>query len=356
MIKTLEWKNNKLIIVDQTLLPGTIQYIVCNDYRRVNLAIKRLEVRGAPALGAAGAYALVLGLQELINSNKTIAANTLKNKLKLICNEIISTRPTAVNLSWAVELMQQTFIQELSFSNDFPKILAILEKKANSIFAQDIKQNKKIGRNGAAVIPPNAVILTHCNAGALATCGFGTALGVIRQAHFEQKVKMVYVDETRPLLQGARLTAWELQEEKIPVTLITDSMASWVMKTKKVDCIITGADRIAANGDTANKVGTYGLAVLAKQHGIPFYIAAPLNTFDFKLTTGTKIPIEERAPEEITFIADKQVAPLNIKVFNPAFDITPSKYITGIITEHGIIQKPYKQNIKALQTLLKEDV
>ena len=344
MIKTLEWKNNSLVIIDQTKLPSQLEYIECKDYKRVATAIERLEVRGAPAIGSAAAFAMVLAAKELCD--KSLPIKDFLDKLLHAKKAIAASRPTAVNLFWALERVWQESVE----NKDKPEDIAReLEKAALKIFTEDIRANKKMGKNGAPLLPNNCRVLTHCNAGALATCGWGTALGVIREAHDEGKIKMVYADETRPLLQGSRITAWELMQDNIPVTLITDSMAGWTMKNKLIDVVITGADRIALNGDTANKIGTYTVAVLAKRHNIPFYIAAPKSTIDFSIKTGEQIPIEERKADEVTQILGVATAPEGVKVFNPAFDVTPNELITGIITEYGVLYPPYEVAINELK-------
>lgn len=337
MAFTMKWDKDQLIILDQTALPSSVQYINCADYHRVCTAICRLEVRGAPAIGAAAAYGLVLGAKKIVTDDFADFAQALR----LIKNELAGTRPTAVNLFWALEKMWKV----VENNSTKESCLHALEQEAEKIFAEDILANKKMGEHGASLITTPVNILTHCNAGALATCGWGTALGVIRTAHIQNKVKMVYADETRPLLQGSRLTSWELNEDNIPVTLLMDNMAGWAMKLGKIDLVIVGADRITACGDTANKIGTYSVAVLAKKHNIPFYIAAPLSTFDFILQSGDEIPIEERHADEIKYIQGVQTAPLDINVFNPAFDVTPHELIDAIITEHGVIKNPNIENI-----------
>lgn len=342
MIETMSWKEGRLYLLDQTKLPQKTEIIACDTYIRVKAAIKKLEVRGAPAIGAAAAFAMVLGAKEAANRPDFIGT------LERIKNDLITARPTAVNLSWAAEkLFAQA--KELNKAEMPPyKIIGELEKAAVDIYNQDIEINKKMGAYGAEVMPEKAVILTHCNAGALATCGYGTALGVVRAAWEQGKLQMVYADETRPLLQGARLTAYELCEDKIPVTVITDNMAAWTMKTKGINAVVVGADRIAANGDTANKIGTYGVALAAKAHGIPFYIAAPKSTFDFSLSDGSQIPIEERKGEEVKSFRSETTAPAQALTFNPAFDVTPNELIAGIITEYGVLRQPYTESIKQL--------
>ncbi len=349
MLRTIEWENGQLVLLDQTALPDKVTHIVCSDEDRVAEAIRRLEVRGAPAIGAAAAFGLVLAarrLRALEPSEALFRAELLKAKQKLA-----QTRPTAVNLFWALERMWQLVE---SAQSPLASLVASLEAEALAIMAEDRALNKAISRQGAKLFAGQRIaVLTHCNAGALATCGQGTALGVIRDAFANGNIAAVYADETRPLLQGARLTAWELQLDGIPITLITDNMAAWVMKEKRVQAVIVGADRIAANGDTANKIGTYGLAVLAKAHGLPFYIAAPSTTFDFTLASGELIPIEERAPEEVRQVRGTVTAPKDVPVFNPAFDVTPAGLITGIITEFGVLQAPYDTAIETLQKQLK---
>ncbi len=350
MLQTMQWADYGLVLLDQTKLPNDEVYITCKDYKRVKLAIERLEVRGAPAIGAAAAYAMVLAARQAARR-----PNFLQT-LQSMGDELISARPTAVNLAWAVNKQLQ-LAADLSEELLAPiKIVAKLEEAANKIYEEDIARNKKMGEYGAAVLPKEAVVLTHCNAGALATCGWGTALGVIRSAHEQGKIKMVYADETRPLLQGARLTAYELVSDNIPCTLITDNMAAWSMRTKGINAVVVGADRIASNGDAANKIGTYGVALLAKAHNIPFYIAAPVSTFDFSIETGEQIPIEERNPREVKNFRTEQSAPQDVAVFNPSFDVTPHEYIAGIITEYGVITAPYKENIAKLkEKSMKED-
>lgn len=346
MVETMRWEQGKLVLLDQTLLPNKIEWISCEDYLRVKLAIERLEVRGAPAIGAAAAFAMALGAREIADKPDFLGA------LDAVRADLITARPTAVNLAWAANL-QYELATKLNKDDLSPfKIIKALEAKAEQIYADDIAINKRMGEYGAEVLPDKAVVLTHCNAGALATCGWGTALGVIRSAYAQGKLQMVYADETRPLLQGARLTAFELYEDKIPVTLITDNMAAWTMRTKGINAVVVGADRIAANGDTANKIGTYGVALAAKAHGIPFYIAAPTSTFDFSISTGAQIPIEERQPDEVRRFRSEQTAPEGVEVFNPAFDVTPAELITGIITEYGVLRAPYVERIKELKDTL----
>jgi methylthioribose-1-phosphate isomerase len=300
-----------------------------------------MKVRGAPAIGVAAAFGLVLAGFEYRNSLK----DEFLIKMKEAATQLKQTRPTAVNLFWAIDRMLKILEEKNLTVNDY---LQELENEAKIIQNEDLAMNIKMGEFGQELIPHGANILTHCNAGALATAGFGTALGVIRAAFNKGKVKMIYVDETRPLLQGSRLTAFELMEDGMPVTLIADNMAAYFMQQGKIDCVIVGADRIAANGDVANKIGTYGLAVLAKYHSIPFYVAAPKSTFDLSLNSGQAIPIEERNPDEIKKIGNEWIAPKKVKVINPAFDVTPHELITAIITDAGILRPSYKENIKGM--------
>lgn len=339
----LQWNGETLTLLDQTKLPTEVTYITTDDYRIVAKAIKELQVRGAPAIGAAAAFGLVLGAKEILNAqNKDFVKN-----LTEIAGHLKAQRPTAVNLFWAIDRMLSVVSR---FHNAQPAdVCAALAAEAEKIAEEDVSVNRRMGDYGAALLKDGASVLTHCNAGQLATVDFGTALGVIRAACQQGKTIQVYADETRPLLQGARLTTWELQQDNIPVTLITDNMAGVVMQKGLVDCVIVGADRITANGDVANKIGTYGVAVLAKEHGIPFYVAAPLSTFDFTLTSGEQIPIEERSTDEVTHLAGRRIAPEGIKVFNPAFDVTPHKYVTAIITEKGVVCPPYQENLQKIR-------
>ncbi len=339
----MTWQNGALRLLDQTKLPLREEYIECTDYQRVAEAIRRLEVRGAPAIGAAAAFGLVLGARSLVRQGQD-----LDLLLPVIAAELKATRPTAVNLFWAIQRMMKVF--EVNRKNlSEAALLARLAAEAEAIAREDQTVNDKMAHWGAALFAGPVSVLTHCNAGALATVATGTALGVISQAWREGNIKGVFADETRPLLQGARLTAYELSRQGIPVTLITDNMAAWVMKTGKVEAVIVGADRISRNGDVANKIGTYGLAVLARAHNIPFYVAAPLSTFDFAIATGEDIPIEERHPDEVFHFAGVRTAPEGIQAYNPAFDVTPAEYVTAIITETGVIRAPYPEAIKLLE-------
>ncbi|MHB8483054.1 MAG: S-methyl-5-thioribose-1-phosphate isomerase [Nitrospiria bacterium] len=333
MIPTIEWKNGIVRMLDQSLLPNKVVYIDCKTYQRVAQGIKTLKIRGAPAIGIAAAMGIALAAQSIKAKN----IFELRKRLEPVYETFRQTRPTAVNLFWAIERMK-AFLEK---TEDLPvnTIRKMLMKASREILEEDIRTNQAIGLYGNKVIHDQDTILTHCNAGSLATGGYGTALGVIRAAHFSNKNIRVFADETRPVLQGGRLTAWELLEDKIDVTLITDSMAGYFMSRGEINVCIVGADRITRNGDTANKIGTYSVAVLAKHHGIPFYVAAPLSTIDLSLKSGKEIPIEERHPSEVTSVFGKvQIAPKNVKVFNPAFDVTPARYITGIITEKGIFK------------------
>ena len=353
MVETMKWERGSLILLDQTRLPLQVTRIICKDHRRVIIAIKKLEVRGAPAIGAAAAFAMVLAAREA--AARVADSSAFMQALAAARQELNDARPTAVNLSWATGLLWEAALAMEAEHVSLQERVQKLEETACAIYEQDIAQNKRMGDYGATIVPSDAVILTHCNAGALATCGWGTALGVIRSAWREGKVKMVYADETRPLLQGSRLTAWELMEDGIPVTVITDNMAARVMQTKGVNLVITGADRIAANGDTANKIGTYGVALAARAHGISFYVAAPASTFDFAIPDGSRIPIEERGPEEVRSFQGTAFAPPSVPIYNPAFDVTPADCITGIITEYGILSPPFTQSVSNLKAIIAKE-
>ncbi len=340
-MQAMRWEDNSLLLLDQTKLPTKREYLHCTDHRMVAAAIRRLAVRGAPAIGVAAAYGMALGALEYQGQDRAELLAHLHNVQAILA----ATRPTAVNLFWALERIEAKLDQVKNRS--VAEIQAALIQEAQMLEQEDVKTNQAIGRHGNTIVPPRARILTHCNAGALATCGYGTVLGVIRAAHEAGKDIHVFADETRPLLQGARLTAFELMEDKIPVTLITDNMAGWVLHQQLVDLVIFGADRIAANGDTANKIGSYSVAVLAKENGIPVFSAAPLSSIDLSLNSGAQIPVEERDPKEITHLGEVQIAPTGVKVFNPAFDITPHRYLDGIITEVGILRPPFELSIRA---------
>lgn len=340
--KTLEWREGVLYLLDQTRLPAEVKVVECRTHQEVGEAIERMVVRGAPAIGAAAAYGVVLGAREFAGEDE----EGLWQHLEAVLERLRRTRPTAVNLFWALERMRRAALSRRG--QGVQAIREELEKEAEEIAREDVEANRRLGIHGAELVPPGAGILTHCNAGALATVDYGTALAVVREAHRQGKGIRVYADETRPFLQGARLTAWELQEDGIPVTLIVDGAAAYVMKKQLVQLVIVGADRIAANGDVANKIGTYGLAILAREHGIPFYVAAPLSTVDLRLKSGEEIPIEERSPREITHILDFRVAPEGVGVLNPAFDVTPNRLITAIITDKGVVRPPYEENLRRL--------
>lgn len=341
-MKTMEWKDGYLSLLDQTRLPLEVTYVDCKTVEDVAEAIKTMKVRGAPAIGAAAAYGLALGALSLCNED---LEDFIKNVRK-IAEMLAGTRPTAVNLFWALRRMVEK--AENSTSMDVTVLKDLLLKEAEAIFLEDLAMNRSIGRFGNELVPRGARILTHCNAGALATAGYGTALGVIRAAHESGKEVEVYADETRPLLQGARLTAWELVQDNIPVTLITDNMAGYLMKKGMIDLAVVGADRITANGDVANKIGTYSVAVLCREHNIPFYVAAPVSTIDMTLSSGDEIVIEERHSDEVTSVFGQEVAPRGVRVFNPAFDVTPNELVTAIITDRGVVKPSYKENLPKL--------
>ncbi|RLB21302.1 MAG: S-methyl-5-thioribose-1-phosphate isomerase [Deltaproteobacteria bacterium] len=335
MIPTIKWEDAFIYIIDQRKLPGKKEWLVCRTLQDVITAIREMAIRGAPAIGVAAAMGLALGSQTI----KTKNYETFKKRFLEMAGQMKLARPTAANLRWAVEKMIR--IVEIMNHNTAEEIKGALKKESQIILERDIEINQKIGQNGLQLIPDKATILTHCNAGALATGGYGTALGVIRAAHEAGKDIRVFVDETRPLLQGIRLTAFELIEEHIPVTVIVDSAAGYLLRKKTIDLVITGADRIASNGDMANKIGSYQLAVLAKENHIPFYVAAPLSTFDLTLEEGDQIPIEERDPKEVVTLAGQKLGPEGLSAFNPAFDITPAGYISAIITEQRVLRPPF---------------
>jgi methylthioribose-1-phosphate isomerase len=346
MIKTVEWTKEGVRLLDQRLLPSEEKYLTLYSYEEVADAIKNMVIRGAPAIGVAAAMGLALGASQSVSTSLP----DLEFDFKFMCNVMGATRPTAVNLFWAIERMRDVIKKAKSEGvRDIEEVRTRLVKEAQAIFQEDIDSNRAIGRHGAELINDGATVLTHCNAGALATAGdYGTALGVIRGAVDAGKRVAVIADETRPFLQGARLTAWELSKDNIPVTVITDSMAGHVMKQGKVDCVVVGADRIAANGDAANKIGTYMVAVLAKQHDIPFYVAAPFSTVDLATATGEDIPIEERDPREVTHMGEHQLTPDGVDVHNFAFDVTPSELIAAIITDRGVARAPYTESLRTL--------
>jgi len=342
MVPTIEWYGKHIRMIDQRKIPSRLEWYSCKGYRDVIRAIEKMVIRGAPAIGVAAAMGLALGAF-------TIRAKDylkFRNRFKIMADEMAKARPTAVNLKWAVERM--SLLVEKMCKRPVEEIKEALRRESERILAEDIDINRRIGKNGKSLVPKGATVLTHCNAGSLATAGYGTALGVIRAAHEAGKRVKVIADETRPWLQGLRLTAYELMEDKIPVAVITDNAAGFFMRQKKVDLVITGADRIAANGDVANKIGTYQVAVLAKENRIPFYVAAPLSTIDLKINNGDMIPVEERRSQEISHFRNQEIGPPGVKTINPAFDITPSKYVTAIITEAGVIRSPYKSGIKKI--------
>ncbi len=342
MIQTLEWTDRGVRFIDQTKLPTEETYVTCKTHEQVADVIRNMVVRGAPAIGVAAAMGIALG----VNNSKAETTGDLKGEFDQICDVIGKTRPTAVNLFWAIRRMQEKF--ERIRIRPIPQIKRDLIEEAQRMHAEDIAANQAMGRHGAALMPANGGVLTHCNAGALATAGYGTALGVIRAAVEQGKKIHVYADETRPFLQGSRLTAWELMKDGIPTTVISDNMAGAMMRQGKIAAIVVGADRIAANGDVANKIGTYTVAVLAREHNIPFYVAAPISTVDLACPDGNQIPIEQRNAKEVTHIAGKQMTPDGVEVENPAFDVTPAKYVAAIITEKGIARAPFDESLRKL--------
>src|SRR5579864_4664014 len=342
MIKTLEWTEDGVRFIDQRKLPTEETYVTATTYEEVAEAIRNMTVRGAPAIGVTAAMGIALGIRDADGDH----VSELRRRLDEICDEMAETRPTAVNLFWAIKRMREKFDQ----LSDLPvaQLRQGLVQEAQRMYVEDIAANEAMGRHGATLLPSSGGVLTHCNAGALATCGYGTALGVIRAAVESGKKLQVFADETRPFLQGSRLTAWELMKDGIPTTVISDNMAGAMMKQGKIGTVVVGADRIAANGDVANKIGTYTVAVLAKEHGIPFYVAAPISTVDLETADGSAIPIEQRNAREVTHIAGKQMVPDGVEVENPAFDVTPAKYVAAIITEKGIARAPYEDSLRRL--------
>jgi methylthioribose-1-phosphate isomerase len=342
MIQTLEWTDQGVRFIDQTKLPTEETYVTCKTHEQVADVIRNMVVRGAPAIGVAAAMGIALG----VASSKAETVGDLKRDLDQICDNMGKTRPTAVNLFWAIRRMQEKF--ERLRVRPLAQIKQELIEESKRMHAEDIAANQAMGRHGATLMPSEGGVLTHCNAGALATAGYGTALGVIRAAVEQGKKIHVYADETRPFLQGSRLTAWELMKDGIPTTVISDNMAGAMMKQGKIGAIVVGADRIAANGDVANKIGTYTVAVLARENGIPFYVAAPISTVDLACPNGDQIPIEQRNPKEVSHIAGKQMVPDGVSIENPAFDVTPAKYVAAIITERGIAREPYLESLQKL--------
>jgi methylthioribose-1-phosphate isomerase len=336
MVETIQWTDDGVVMIDQTRLPREEVYVTCRTYEEVADAIRSMVIRGAPAIGVAAAMGVALGVLRSADP------------IERICDTLARTRPTAVNLFWAIDRMKKLF--KSMRDRPIQEVRTRLVEEARQIKIEDIAINEAIGRNGADLVPDGKTVLTHCNAGALATAGYGTALGVIRAAVASGKKVDVFADETRPFLQGARLTVWELQQDSIPTTLITDNMAGHFLKSGRIGCVVVGADRIAANGDVANKVGTYSVAVLAKENGVPFFVAAPISTLDLTLETGADIPIEERAASEVTHVFGVAIAPDGTCVANPAFDVTPNRYVTAIITERGVARAPFRESLRAAVT------
>ncbi len=339
MIETIVWTSGGVVMIDQTRLPKEQVFVTCRDYNEVAEAIRSMVIRGAPAIGVAAAMGVAIGVLHA-------DAGNLDAEFEKICDTLARTRPTAVNLFWAIDRMKRLYGSLRNRPLD--EIRARLVEEAKQIRLDDIAINEAMGRNGAPLVPDGKTVLTHCNAGALATAGYGTALGVIRAAVSAGKKIDVFADETRPFLQGARLTAWELQQDGIPTTVITDNMAGHFLKSGRIGCVVVGADRIASNGDVANKVGTYSVAVLAKENNVPFYVAAPVSTLDLTLASGDEIPIEQRPGSEVTHVFGVPVAPEGIRVENPAFDVTPNRYVTAIITERGVARPPYTDSLQRL--------
>jgi methylthioribose-1-phosphate isomerase len=345
MIPTLAWTPEGVRFIDQTRLPLEESYVLATTYEEVAEVIVTMVVRGAPAIGVSAAYGVALGALR----TKAVTAAEFAPEFERICARLAGTRPTAVNLFWAIDRMKRCFARLTAAGAGLGEIKEKLLAEAHAMYAEDIHACKTMGAFGGALLPAEGGVLTHCNAGALATCGYGTALGVIRSAIEQGKRIHVYADETRPFLQGARLTAWELMADHIPTTVICDNMAASLMRAGKIQAVVVGADRIAANGDVANKIGTYNVAILAKEHGLPFYVAAPWSTIDLATATGDSIPIEERPAVEVTHHGGKQLTPNGVGIRNPAFDVTPARYITAIITERGVLRAPYGDSLRAME-------
>ncbi len=345
MISTLTWTPEGVRFIDQTKLPLEESYVVATSYEQVAECIVTMVVRGAPAIGVSAAYGVALGAK----NTKATTAREFAPEFEEICARLAATRPTAVNLFWAIGRMKALFASLTGSGAPLDEIKEKLLAEAHALYEQDIAACKAMGAYGAALLPEEGGVLTHCNAGALASCGYGMALGVIRSAVEQGKRILVYADETRPFLQGARLTAWELMADHIPTTVICDNMAASLMRQGRIQAVVVGADRIAANGDTANKIGTYNLAILAREHGIPFYVAAPWSTIDLATPQGDSIPIEERPAREVTHHGGKQLTPNGVGICNPAFDVTPAKYIAAIITERGVLRAPYANSLKEME-------
>src|SRR3954470_20726431 len=344
MLPTIEWKDDAVVMIDQRKLPAIEIYVSCTTAQEVAKAIKTMVIRGAPAIGVAAAMGIALGMRR----SKATGTKQFATEFQKLCDLMAATRPTAVNLFWAIDRMKRTFAEAAQGGCSVDELKQRLEAEAHRIHDEDVESCRTMGAHGAALVPDTARILTHCNAGALATAGYGTALGVIRAAAEQGKKIAVLADETRPFLQGARLTAWELVKDGIDTTVITDNMAGSMMRLGHVDLVVVGADRIAANGDVANKIGTYGVAVLAKEHGIPFYVAAPISTVDLATADGAGIPIEERNAREVTHVGSSQLTPNGARIRNPAFDVTPAKYVSAIITERGIARAPFNESLSSL--------
>jgi methylthioribose-1-phosphate isomerase len=339
VVPTVKWDGDAVLMIDQRLLPGEQVFLRCRDHREVAEAIRGMAIRGAPAIGVAAALGLALGAR-----STAAEGEALRGEFEGMCRDLAVTRPTAVNLFWAIERMRRRFTQSAPSKSLRDDLL----REALAIQEEDLASCRRMGDLGAELLPDDARVLTHCNAGALATAGYGTALGVIRSAARQGKIRQVFADETRPYLQGARLTAWELLEDGIPTTLIADSMAGFMMARGEVNAVVVGADRIARNGDVANKIGTYSVAILAREHGIPFYVAAPVSTIDLDTADGSAIPIEERSPDEITHHGGRRLAPAGVSVRNPAFDVTPARYVTAIVCERGVARPPYEESLASL--------
>jgi methylthioribose-1-phosphate isomerase len=344
MLPTVEWQGDAVVMIDQRKLPSSEIYVTCRTANDVAKAIKTMVIRGAPAIGVSAAMGIALGMSK----SKASGTKQFTTEFQKTCDLLAATRPTAVNLFWAIERMKRTFAEAAQGGCSVDELKQRLVAEAKTIHDEDVDSCRTMGAHGASLVPQTANILTHCNAGALATAGYGTALGVIRAAAGQGKKIAVLADETRPFLQGARLTAWELVKDGIDTTVITDNMTASMMRAGHVDLVVVGADRIAANGDVANKVGTYGVAVLAKEHGIPFYVAAPLSTIDLATADGSGIPIEERPAREVTHVGASRLTPEGASIRNPAFDVTPAKYVTAIITERGIARAPFEASLAAL--------
>jgi methylthioribose-1-phosphate isomerase len=344
MLPTIEWNDSGVVMIDQRKLPASEIYVTCKTANEVAKAIKTMVIRGAPAIGVAAAMGIALGMRR----STATGTKQFTTEFQRICDVMAATRPTAVNLFWAIERMKRTFAEAAQAGASVDELKLRLEAEARAIHDEDVQSCRAMGAHGATLVPDAARILTHCNAGALATAGYGTALGVIRAAAEQGKRIAVLADETRPFLQGARLTAWELVKDGIDTTVITDNMAASMMRLGDIDLVVVGADRIAANGDVANKIGTYGVAVLAREHGLPFYVAAPMSTIDLATADGSAIPIEERSDKEVTHVGSSRLTPAGARIRNPAFDVTPAKYVTAIVTERGIARPPYIESLARL--------